>query len=142
MSTEENKALIRRSYEAFNQRNWEDFYEQAVDDYVFHTPSMTGHGKEAYKQFLSMYLTAFPDVHLAIEDIIAEGDTVVVRQTFTGTHQGNLMGIAPTGKYVTVTAILINRIANGKGIELWINGDDLGILQQLGVVPMLGQAGS
>jgi steroid delta-isomerase-like uncharacterized protein len=138
MSTEENKAQARGSYEAFNQRNWEDFYEQIADDYVFHIASMTGQGKDAYKQFLSMYLTAFPDVHLTIEDLIAEGDTVVVRHTFTGTHQGNFMGIAPTGKYVTVTAILIFRVANGKGIEIWINGDDLGVLQQLGVVPMPG----
>jgi predicted ester cyclase len=80
-------------------------------------------------------------VHLTIEDLIAEGDTVVVRHTFAATHQGNFMGIAPTGKYVTVTAILINRNTNGKGIETWINGDDLGILQQLGVVHMPGQAG-
>jgi len=71
---------------------------------------------------------------------IAEGDRVVVRHTFGGTHQGDFMGIPPTGKYVTTTAIVISRIANGKGIEAWINGDDLGRMQQLGVIPTPGQA--
>lgn len=140
MSTEDNKALARRSYEAFNQRNWADYYELCTPDFVFHMASMTIQGLEAYKQFLSMYLTAFPDLHFTIEDIIAEGDTVVVRQTARGTHQGDLMGIPPTGKQVTVSGIAISRIVNGKAVEDWFNGDDLGLLQQLGVVPAPGQA--
>jgi predicted ester cyclase len=87
-----------------------------------------------------MYLTAFPDLHFTIEDIIAEGDTVVVRQTARGTHQGDLMGIPPTGKQVSGTGITITRVVNGKAVEDWFNGDDLGLLQQLGVVPVPGQA--
>jgi predicted ester cyclase len=78
------------------------------------------------------------NLHLTIEDMIAEGDRVVVRHTFSGTHQGDFMGLAPTGKYVTTTAIVISRISNGKGIETWINGDDLGRMQQLGVIPAMG----
>jgi steroid delta-isomerase-like uncharacterized protein len=139
MSTEDNKALIRRGYEALNQRNWSVYYDMIAPDGVYHDASMTIQGLDGYKQFLSMYLTAFPDAQFAIEDLIAEGDTVVVRQTFRGTHQGELMGIPPTGKQVIVSAIGIVRIVNGKAVEVWENGDTLGLLQQLGVVPAPGQ---
>jgi len=138
MSTEENKALARRGYEALNQRNWAAFAELVTPDLVLHNASLTIQGLEAYKQFVSMYFTAFPDLRFTIEDMIAEGDTVVVRQTARGTHQGNLMGIPPTGKQTSVTGINILRFANGKGVEEWFNGDDLGLLQQLGVIPSMG----
>jgi steroid delta-isomerase-like uncharacterized protein len=138
MSTEDNKALARRGYEALNQRNLAAFEELVIPDVVLHNASMTIQGIEAYKQFISMYFTAFPDLRFTIEDMIAEGDTVVVRQTARGTHQGNLMGIPPTGKQVSTTGINILRFANGKGVEEWFNGDDLGLLQQLGVVPTMG----
>jgi len=141
MSTEENKALTRRAYELGNQRNWAAFYELIAPEFVFHDASTTIQGLEAYKQFLSMYLTAFHDLHFTIEDIIAEGDTVAVRHTGRGTHQGDLMGIPPTGKRVTVSSIALIRVANGKAVEEWFNGDNLGMLQQLGVVPAPGQVG-
>ena len=139
MSTEENKALTRHAYELANQGNLAAFYELFAPDFVLHNASMAIRGLEAYKQFLSLYLTAFPDAQSSIEDLIAEGDTVVVRQTFRGTHQGELMGIPPTGKQVSATGIVITRIANGKAVEEWSNYDDLGLLQQLGVVPAPGQ---
>ncbi len=139
MSTEENKALARRAYDAVNQGNWAAVYELFSPDFVLHNASMTIQGLEAYKQFVSMYLAAFPDAQSAIEDLIAEGDKVVTRQSFRGTHQGDLMGIPPTGKQVSATGIVITRIANGKVVEQWANYDDLGLLQQLGVVPAPGQ---
>ncbi len=138
MSTEDNKALVRRGYEALNQRNWAAFEELVTPDLVLHNASMTIQGFEAYKQFVSMYFTAFPDLRFTIEDMIAEGDTVVARQTARGTHQGELMGIPPTGKQVSTTGINILRFANGKGVEEWFNGDDLGLMQQLGVIPTMG----
>ncbi len=138
MSTEENKANVRRGFEAVNQKNLAVFDELLTPDIVFHNASTTNQGLEAYKQVLSMYMTAFPDLHFTIEDMIAEGDTVVVRYTTRGTHQGNFMGIPPTGKQVSGTGIFIDRIVNGKAVEQWINGDDLGLLQQLGVVPAMG----
>ncbi|TMD49826.1 MAG: ester cyclase [Chloroflexi bacterium] len=139
MSTEENKTLIRRAYEeGFNQRNLAVLDEVDASDFVVHNASTTMQGLEAFKQFLSLYLTAFSDAHFTIEDIIAEGDSVVARHTFSGTQQGDLMGIAPTGKQVMTTGITITRFANGKGVELWGNNDDLGLLQQLGVVPTMG----
>jgi len=86
-----------------------------------------------------MYLTAFPDLHFTVEDFIAEGDKVVARLTVRGTQQGIFMGIPPTGKHATVTAIDINRMAGGKSVEHWLNMDTLGLLQQLGVIPAPGQ---
>jgi steroid delta-isomerase-like uncharacterized protein len=139
MSTEENKALVRRAYEALNQGNWEVTYEAFSPDIVVHNASTTMQGLEAYKQFVSAFLTAFPDARFTLEDVIAEGDTVVVRHTWRGTHTGNFRGIPPTGKQVSGTAIIITRNVNGKAVELWSNYDDLGLLQQLGVVPLPGQ---
>jgi steroid delta-isomerase-like uncharacterized protein len=138
MSTEDNKELVRRGYEAVNQRNWTAFDELHVSDYVAHAGARTIQGREAYKQNLLMNITAFPDLHFTIEDMIAEGDCVVVRHTARGTHHGTFMGIPPTGKQVTMTGILIDRVADGKMIEEWSNSDYLGLLQQLGVVPAMG----
>ena len=140
MSTEDNKALTRRGFDALNQRNWAAFYELIAPDFVLHDASTTIQGLEAYQQFLSMYYTAFPDLHFTVEDLIAEGDRVVARYTASGTQQGALMGIPPTGKQSTVTGILINRVVNDKTVEEWLNFDALGMLQQLGVVPAPGQA--
>ena len=87
-----------------------------------------------------MYRSAFPDIQFTIEDLIAEGDKIVTRYTARGTHRGDLQGIPPTGRQVTVTGIIISRFANGKFVEGWLDFDALGMLQQLGVIPAPGQA--
>ena len=140
MSTEDNKALMHRAYDALNQKHLAVLDEVYAPDLVVHIVSTTIQGLEAFKQGLSLFLTAFPDARFTIEDMIVEGERVVVRYTFRGTHTGNFMGIAPTGKQVTQTGITINRFANGKAVELWGNVDDLGLLQQLGAVRAPGQA--
>ena len=138
MSLEENKALSRRAIEEImNQRNLAVFDELHSPDYVCHIISRTIQGPEPFKQLLSMVLTAFPDLHYTIEDLFGEGDRVVVRYTSRGTHKGDLMGIPPTGKQVTVTGTDIMRIVNGKILEEWINND---LMQQLGVTPTPEQA--
>jgi steroid delta-isomerase-like uncharacterized protein len=83
-------------------------------------------------------VSAFPDLKLMVEDQIAEGDKVVTRWSATGTHQGELLGIPPTGKQTTATGITIDRIQGGKIVETWTHWDNLGLLQQLGVVPQMG----
>ncbi len=139
MSTEDNKALVRRLYEeVFNQRKLAVVDELCTTHHVFHNPPTTLHGREEFKQLLSLYFTAFPDARFTVEDQIVQGDKVASRYTFRGTHQGELMGIPPTGKQVTVTGITINRIAGGKSEEGWLNFDALGMLQQLGVIPAMG----
>jgi len=140
-STEVNKASMRRFYdEVFNKKN-----RAAIDEFINPTqvdhaaPPGTPGGLEGAKHTVTMYLTAFPDLHFTVEDFIAEGDKVVARLTVRGTQQGIFMGIPPTGKHATVTAIDINRMADGKSVEHWLNMDTLGLLQQLGVIPAPGQ---
>ena len=139
MSTEDNKALVRRFYEdVFNQRNLALVDQLFSATHVFHNPPTTLHGREEFKQLLSVYITAFPDARFTVEDEIAEGEKVTSRYTFRGTHQGELMGIPPTGKQVSVTGMIINRIAGGQSVEGWLNFDALGLLQQLGAIPVMG----
>ncbi len=141
MSTEENKAIVRRLIEeGFNQRNLALFDELYAPNFVYHLGSTTIEGVEAYKQFNLMNFTSIPDLRFTIEDQVAEGDKVVTRWIVSGTHKGDFMGIPPTGKHVAVTGIGINHFANGKIVENWTNMDMLGLLQQFGVVPPMGQA--
>ena len=140
MSTEDNKAVVRRFYEeVMNQK------KRAVLDEVFDlnvvdhfAPPGTPGGLEGARQTLGMFLTAFPDLHFTVEDLIAEGDKVVARATLSGTQHGAFMGIPPTGKHVTMTGIDINRFAGGKSVEHWVEMDTLGLMQQLGVIPSPG----
>jgi steroid delta-isomerase-like uncharacterized protein len=141
MSTEEHKALLRRTYEAVNQKNLTAFFDLFAPDFVLHNGSMTIQGLEAFKQVEAMLLTALPDIHYAVEDLIAEGDKVAVRLTVTGTHHGVLLGVPPTGKHTTVTESAISRIVGGKIAEHWSETDLLGLLQQLGAFPLQGQFG-
>jgi steroid delta-isomerase-like uncharacterized protein len=94
-----------------------------------------GQGSEGFKQLVTMFRTAFPDVHLTIEDMIAEEDRVVVRWTARGTHKGYLKDIPPTGRQMTVTGVDIHRIVDGKIEETGGNWDTMGMMQQLGVIP-------
>ncbi len=140
MSVEENKAIFRRIVEeGFNKGNLAIVDELVATDHVNHTDNVRG--PEEYKQFITVYRTAFPDLHMTVEDQIAEGDKVVNRWTSRGTHKGDLMGIPPTGKQTTVTGMYVARIIGGKIVEEWGNFDALGMMQQLGVVPPPGQAG-
>jgi steroid delta-isomerase-like uncharacterized protein len=139
MSTEDNKATDRRFIEeGWNQGNTAVFDELLAADYVGHDPSGPMHGPEGFKQLYVTYRTAFPDTHLTIEEQIAEGDMVASRWTATGTHQGPLMGIPPSGKRVTIAGITITRFASGKPAEAWFNYDTLGMLQQIGAIPAMG----
>ena len=143
MSTEENKATVRRLYEeVINRGNLAVVDELVSPNHVFYDPGFPEpiRGPEGFKQYAMMFRNAFPDNTATIEDMIAEGDTVAVRHTYRGTHQGTLQGIPPTGKQVTVTAMVISRFVDGKFAEGWINYDALGMMQQLGVVPAPGQA--
>src|SRR5690349_7010073 len=133
MSTEDNKTLYRRLLEeVMNQRNLVLVDELCAPDFVYHRASTTMQGREPFKQFLSIYLTASPNLHFTIEDQVADQDKVVTRYTGRGTHLGPFMGIPPTRKHVTAAGIIIIRVANGKVVEEWANADDLGLLQQLG----------
>ena len=143
MSTEENKVIVQKWVDqVLNTRDVSDqspAYQLVATDFVGHFPGQPAlKGIEAYRQFGSQYFSAFPDLQITPEDLIAEGDKVTMRYDWRGTHKGELMGIAPTGKQVRTTGISILRIANGKIAEQWDSFDNLGMLQQLGVIPMPG----
>ena len=134
----ENKALARRLLEeAFNAGRLDVAEELVASDFVGHAPSLPEEvrGPAGLKELIAGYRTAFPDIHVTIEDQIADGDRVVTRWSAKGTHQGELMGMPATGKQATVTGITIDRIADGRIAESWNNWDTLGMMQQLGAIP-------
>ncbi|HET9921983.1 MAG TPA: ester cyclase [Ktedonobacteraceae bacterium] len=139
MSTEENKALIRRFYEeVFNEKKLEALDEFYAPDHVDHTlPPGLPTSPDGTRQAIAMTLTALPDLHVTIEDMIAEGDRVVTRFTTHGTQQGAFGSIPPTGKRVAISTIEITRVADGKIVEDWGLDDRLGMLQQLGLLPAM-----
>lgn len=137
MSTEENKALVRRWYEAHNQGKVgiAAIDELCASSCILHSSSDRDFTVEEYQKYADQLLSGFPDAHQTIDDMIAEGDKVVVRFTLTGTHTGEYMGVPPTNKKMTAWLIQIFRIAGGKIVEGWSRSDTLGMMQQLGVIP-------
>ena len=143
MSTEENKALTHRLYEAFNKSGTAALDQYCAPDFVDHgLPPGVPPTLEGAKMFLGMFFKAFPDIHITAEDMIADGDKVVAHAWFSGTHQGEFQGMPPTGKPVKVEAFDMLRIAGGKFVEHWGVLDALGMMQQLGAIPAPGQSGS
>jgi len=132
--SEENKALAVRSWEIVNQRNPDVIDEVYAPDFVWHEPDQDIQGSKEARQFVGMFFDAFPDINIAIEDVIAEGDRVVTRWTIRGTHQGELMGIAPTERQIELKGITIHRIEGDKIVEEWERYDNLGMMQQLDVI--------
>ncbi len=131
-----NKAIIQRAFEYWNKRDVSGIAE-LFSDCIYHSPA-TGELKgEAYKKLFASMLNAFPNGRFTVSDEVAEDDKVVIRWSFTGTHKGQLMGIAPTGKPVAFTGMSITRILDGKIVEVWEEWDSLGMMQQLGLVPAL-----
>ncbi len=126
MSTTEHKRLIQRLFnEGFNDGNLAVVYELFHPDFVDRSTPDQLAGIEGVKDYISMVRTGFPDISITIEDLIAEGDRVVVRTTWRGTHLGEYEGMMPTGKRVTRTMIQIFRIVNGRLYEEWVEGEGL-----------------
>ncbi len=129
--SEENKALVQRSWEIVNQERLDELYPP---DVVWHMPEQELRGIEEAKQYVSTFLETFPDVSFSVEDLIAEGDKVVSRYTVRGTHQGETEEFGPpTGRQLEQEGITIHRIEDGKIVEEWNQYDNLSILQQLGL---------
>jgi len=138
---EANKARVRRVFEeGLNQKKLDVFDELLAPNYVNHNMPAPAPGPAGFKQVIQMFLTAFPDMHITIEDAFGEGDTVGSRGYFTGTHQGEFMGIPPTNKSVKVPYIDLWRTENSLFVENWVQMDMLGLMQQLGVILTPGQA--
>jgi steroid delta-isomerase-like uncharacterized protein len=146
MSAEGNKALARRFFvEVADGGHLDRAAELMAADYRHHDPGLPPElqtSRDAYIGHFPLYTAAFPDMRIAVEDLVADGDKVATRWTFAGTHSGDLMGIPPTGRRVNIAAMTIQRIADGKIVEGWTILDVLGMMQQIGVVPAPGQTGT
>jgi steroid delta-isomerase-like uncharacterized protein len=141
--SEHNKTIVRRVVtELWNNGNVSVADELFAPNYEHHDASTPdfGRGPDSEKKRASLYRNAFPDLQLIIEDLIAEGETVMTRWSCRGTHKGDLNGIAPTGKQVNISGVTVVRLTNGKMAEGYVNWDALGLMQQLGVVPELAKA--
>ncbi len=139
MTVEENKAVVRREMaELFNHTGNLDAVEEIISpDYVSYEPtSGETRGIEGARQFAATFRQAFPDLQNTIEDMVAEGDRVVVHFRARGTHEGETEAFGPaTGKRMDITGITIKRVSEGKIAEAWTNFDALGMMQQLGMIP-------
>lgn len=140
--SEENKELAHRFHmEVFQAGRLEVADEILSRDFAWHgafAPPQEPCGPEGVKQVARAVIGAFPDRQIVHHDVIAEGDKVLIRWSMSGTHRGDLMGIAPTGRAMTLTGFDHFRIAGGKIVEMWQEADRLSMLQQLGVLPSSG----
>ena len=137
--SEENKALARHSWEVVTEESLGTLEyalaEVYAGDFILHEAGEDIVGIEGLTRFVSTMRSALPDLRITLEDDMAEGDKVVTRWIGQGTHQGELMGIAPTGNQVTITGITIHRVEEDRIVEEWSNWDALGLMQQIGAVP-------
>jgi steroid delta-isomerase-like uncharacterized protein len=135
--------MVHRLFEElWNKGNLPVADELIAPTYTHHDASTpdVGRGPESEKKRVTLYRTAFPELRLTVEAVIAEGESVVARWSCRGAHRGDLSGIAPTGKQFVISGVTVVRFTDGKIVEGWINWDALGLMQQLGVVPELGKA--
>ncbi len=138
MSIEQQKVNDRVITEVWNQGNLELLNELCDPNYILHDGTTIIQGIEGFKQYIERDHRAFPDVHFTIEDKVATGNKFVTRFTCRGTHLGDLAGIAPTGKQIFVSGMILNRFVDDRLVESWINFDTFGMMQQLGVISLGG----
>ena len=132
---DDNKKLVRRWFEEV----WNQGREGAIDELLspegvgfgFAATNTEVHGPAEFKPFVGNLRDAFPGLHIAVEDMVAEGDKVAVRMIVTGTHKGGGLGFPATGRKINVTGLTIIQFANGKLVHGWNNWDQLGMMEQL-----------
>ena len=138
MSSEESKVIVRRFWGVWEEGNIDLVDELLAPDYVNHSPATPDQptDPEGIKAVVGMFRGAMPDLRVIIEDMIAEGDKVVVRYTIEGTHEGELFGVPPTGQRLSIKSISVERVSDGKIREHWRITDSLDMMQQLGAIPV------
>jgi steroid delta-isomerase-like uncharacterized protein len=138
----DSEAIVRRLYqEVWNKRKLELVSDLISPSHALHDNNSSGSsvGPEAYKALMALYLAAFPDLCITVEDAVAEKDKVAASWTISGTHKGEFWGVRPTNKKISLDGITIHHIANGKIIDSYISSDALGLMRQLGAVPALAR---
>lgn len=122
----------------WNNGNLSQFDERRTPDFVYHDVLRGDLDREGARQYVHTIRNAFPDVHFRVDDLIVSGDVATVRWTATGTHRGEFMGIAPTGRSGTVTGLQLFRFSGERQRETWVNWDVFGLMRQLGLMPQMG----
>ncbi|MDQ4128857.1 MAG: ester cyclase [Actinomycetota bacterium] len=137
MSAEESKAIVRQFWGVWEEGNIDLVDELLAPDYVNHSPGIPDQpaGPEGVKAVVSMFRSGMPDLRVIVEDMIAEDDKVAVRYTLEGTHEGELFGLPPTGRRLSIKSITVERVSEGKIREHWRITDSLDMMQQLGAIP-------
>jgi steroid delta-isomerase-like uncharacterized protein len=137
MPAEESRTIVRRYLDVYERGNVDLLDELLSPDYVNHSPATPDlpTGPEGVKAVVSMFRSAMPDLVIVIEDTIAESDKVAVRYTLEGTHEGELFGVPPTGRRLSIKSITVERVSDGRIREHWRITDSLDMMQQLGVIP-------
>ena len=142
MPVEENKKVVQRFWKVWEVENFVDLIDELLaPDYINHSPGTPDQpaGPAGVKAVVSMFRSGMPDLRVTIDDMIAEGDKVATRYTIEGTHEGELFGVPPTGRRVSIESMTVERVSGGKIIEHRRITDTLDMMQQLGVVPESGQ---
>ena len=142
MANEQNEAVVRRTFDAFNSGDTSTAEELIAEGAKGHDPAQPEDsiGPDGFRQTIELYRSAFPDLTFTIDEIFSDGDMVCTRWSSTATHDGELMGIAATGNQTTVTGISIDKVVDGKVAESWVQWDNMGLLQQIGAFEAAGAA--
>ena len=136
MSAEENKSIIRRLImEVWGNGDMTALDEIVSSDFIDHTTTGNVPRSENFKRLVIDFRSAFPDIQFTIEDMMAEGDKVIARWTASGTHKGEFLGHTPKDNQISITGVHIYRLSNEKLVERWGNWDQLGLMQQIGLIP-------
>ena len=140
-SAEQNKALIRQVLKLIDERNLDEAFELYALDYIYHGPGgQELRGRNGIRGLWDVFLVGFPDLHSTIEDMVSEGDKLVLRWRIEGTHTGEFLGVAPTNAEINLGVTEIFRIANGQLVEAWDRYDRLDLMQQIGAIPVPEEA--
>jgi steroid delta-isomerase-like uncharacterized protein len=136
MSADDNKAVVQRMFDAINANDLEGVAELLTEDATVHT-SVPGvpPGKEGFRGFVGLYLQAFPEQHVDVHELIAEGDRVLARHTHHVTHGGDFVGLPPSGRQAVIDGLELFRVSDGRVAEMWHHDDLLSLMQQLGAIP-------
>ena len=140
-SAEQNKALVRQVLKLIDERNLDEAFELYALDYIYHGPGgQELRGRDGIRGLWEVFLVGLPDLHSTIEDMVSEGDKLVLRWRIEGTHTGEFLGVAPTNTEINLGITEIFRIANGQLAEAWDQYDRLDLMQQIGAIPMPEEA--
>ncbi len=138
MSTEENKAIMRRFFAIADRKAFDEADAVLANGFLAHMPGAPPLNAQGFIQFVTAFSVGFPDYVHTIEEVLVDGDRAVTRVSWQGTHTGTFQGVPPTGKHATMGGINIARVADGKIAEMWSQFDVLGLMQQLGAIPAPG----